>query len=207
MSDNEHSGAVGELIPAGGGDLCLGFVNTRYWRGRPMPTETLTGFGDLRRWLAGDAALPVDLGTDWESTNPAQAAKIFSDAVELREAIYRIFSSVAVEAAVDADDLAALNRALAGAPARVHLALGSAGFAWQAATLGPSMPALLAPIIWSAADLLIRADRYRIRRCANDECLWLFVDASKTGTRRWCDMASCGNRAKSRRHYVRTKRN
>ncbi|MBV9150398.1 MAG: CGNR zinc finger domain-containing protein, partial [Alphaproteobacteria bacterium] len=63
----------------------------------------------------------------------------------------------------------------------------------------------LAPVLWSAADLLTHADRRRVRRCANDQCLWVFVDDSKAGTRRWCDMASCGNRAKSRRHYLKTK--
>ena len=66
-------------------------------------------------------------------------------------------------------------------------------------------PGLLAPVLWSAADLATRADRRRVRRCANDACLWLFIDESKAGTRRWCDMSSCGNRAKSRRHYLRTK--
>jgi predicted RNA-binding Zn ribbon-like protein len=65
---------------------------------------------------------------------------------------------------------------------------------------------LLAPVLWSAADLLIGGEHRRIRQCANAQCLWLFVDASKSGTRRWCDMASCGNRAKARRHYLRTKR-
>jgi predicted RNA-binding Zn ribbon-like protein len=40
-----------------------------------------------------------------------------------------------------------------------------------------------------------------VRRCANDKCLWLFIDRSKAGTRRWCDMAACGNRAKAQRHY------
>jgi predicted RNA-binding Zn ribbon-like protein len=59
-------------------------------------------------------------------------------------------------------------------------------------------------MMWSAADLLTRADR-RVRRCANEACLWLFIDESKAGTRRWCDMSSCGNRAKSRRHYLKTK--
>jgi predicted RNA-binding Zn ribbon-like protein len=44
-----------------------------------------------------------------------------------------------------------------------------------------------------------------VRRCASDACLWLFIDESKAGTRRWCDMSSCGNRAKSRRHYLKSK--
>jgi len=80
------------------------------------------------------------------------------------------------------------------------------GWAWQVAPAGPLAPALLAPVLWSAGDLLAGAVHRHVRRCANERCLWLFLDQSKGGTRRWCDMASCGNRAKARRHYLRTKR-
>ena len=43
----------------------------------------------------------------------------------------------------------------------------------------------------------------RLRVCANDACRWVFFDASPTGRRRWCSMASCGNRAKAARHRAR----
>jgi predicted RNA-binding Zn ribbon-like protein len=81
---------------------------------------------------------------------------------------------------------------------------GFGGLAWDTRKIVGSAAGLLAPVMRSAADLLIRADR-RVRRCANEACLWLFNDESKAGTRRWCDMSSCGNRAKSRRHYLKTK--
>ena len=45
----------------------------------------------------------------------------------------------------------------------------------------------------------------RLRACASDTCLWVFYDDSRTGRRRWCDMASCGNRAKAARHRARVK--
>jgi predicted RNA-binding Zn ribbon-like protein len=65
---------------------------------------------------------------------------------------------------------------------------------------------LLAPALWSAADILVGLESARLRECANDRCLWLFFDDSKNGTRRWCSMQSCGNRAKAHRHYLRQKR-
>ena len=46
-----------------------------------------------------------------------------------------------------------------------------------------------------------RPDRFRV--CANDRCRWTFFDASPTGRRRWCDMKTCGNRAKAARHRAR----
>ena len=46
----------------------------------------------------------------------------------------------------------------------------------------------------------------RVKECDNETCRWLFVDMSKNRSRRWCDMKDCGNRAKARRHYRRTRR-
>jgi predicted RNA-binding Zn ribbon-like protein len=48
-----------------------------------------------------------------------------------------------------------------------------------------------------------RPDRFRI--CDNETCRWVFYDGSPTGRRRWCSMASCGNRAKAARHRARVK--
>jgi len=43
----------------------------------------------------------------------------------------------------------------------------------------------------------------RIKSCASDTCDWIFYDSSRTSRRRWCDMATCGNRAKAARHRAR----
>lgn len=43
----------------------------------------------------------------------------------------------------------------------------------------------------------------RFRICANDGCRWVFRDGSRAGRRRWCDMSSCGNRAKVARYRSR----
>ena len=45
----------------------------------------------------------------------------------------------------------------------------------------------------------------KVRRCANPECGWLFLDDSRAGKRRWCSMSACGNRAKARRHYHKSR--
>jgi predicted RNA-binding Zn ribbon-like protein len=51
-----------------------------------------------------------------------------------------------------------------------------------------------------------RLDRSRVRRCANGRCILLYHDTTKNRSRRWCDMATCGNRAKASAHYHRTRR-
>ncbi|MEV8536527.1 CGNR zinc finger domain-containing protein [Streptomyces sp. NPDC051211] len=61
---------------------------------------------------------------------------------------------------------------------------------------------------WTAArdylDLL-GSGPDRIRKCAGESCVLHFYDVSRNGTRRWCSMAACGNRAKASRHYARTR--
>ena len=203
-----RTGRDAALIPAPQDDLCLAFANTLSWRGSPAPRESLGDIDDLLGWLANTAKIPpqaIEAAGNRLRRHPYDAAALFADAVALREAIYRMFSALAASEPVGERELALLNRALAEAPDRETLARAKGGYAWEMKKIDMTAPGLLAPVLWSAADLLTRADRRRVRRCANDACLWLFVDESKAGTRRWCDMSSCGNRAKSRRHYLKTK--
>jgi predicted RNA-binding Zn ribbon-like protein len=197
------------LIAGPRGDMCLDYANTLSWRGRAAPVETLGDARDLLRWLVGAAGLASEMVAEMEGrarADPVRAARLLAEAVALRERIYRIFAALACGDAAADRDLATLNRALAAAPPRRRIARGAAGHAWQVGPLALSAPRLLAPVLWSAGDLLASERRRRVRLCANEECRWLFLDESKAGTRRWCDMASCGNRAKARRHYQRSKR-
>jgi predicted RNA-binding Zn ribbon-like protein len=66
---------------------------------------------------------------------------------------------------------------------------------------------VLWPVIRSAADLVTSPDISQIRECGAPDCNWLFLDRSRSGRRRWCDMSTCGNRAKARRYYSRHRRN
>jgi predicted RNA-binding Zn ribbon-like protein len=189
-------------------DLCLEYANTLSWRGSAAPTERLRDLADVLGWIelsAGVPALALREIRTWAREHSAKAAKLFDQALTKREAIYRIFSTLADGEPVREQDFAALNDALAEAPTRRQLVRSEAKYAWHIGDLRPTVAHLLAPVLWSAGDLMLNLAQGRIRRCANDECLWLFLDRSKAGTRRWCDMASCGNRAKARRHYGRVK--
>ncbi len=80
------------------------------------------------------------------------------------------------------------------------------GFARNFVTAGDVFAALLAPIIETAADALVTGELARVHRCANASCGRVFHDGSRNGKRRWCDMATCGNRAKAARHRRKAKR-
>jgi predicted RNA-binding Zn ribbon-like protein len=171
-------------------DLCLDFANTRYWRGQTRPTETLSAPADL----AG-----------WAKASKAPSSREFERALALRETIHRLFDAHAQGKAPAARDLETLNAALAAAPARTTLKRGREGYEWDVDMKSGTALGLLAPVLWSAGDLLAGPKLGKVRRCANPECLFLFLDDSRAGKRRWCSMASCGNRAKAKRHYHKSK--
>ena len=185
------------VLPAPDADVCLAFANTRYWRGRATPIEELHEFQDLLNWAARAEHLPAALIQRFSQTT----ATTFGNALKLRETIHRCFAATASGAMPDEGDLAALNSALAKAPARTRVRPGG----WDVGAPEPTAAALLAPVLWSAADLLVGSQLNRVRQCANPECGWLFLDNSKSGNRRWCSMSACGNRAKAHRHYLRQK--
>ena len=123
----------------------------------------------------------------------------------MRETIYRLFDAQAQGKPPASKDLDALNRALARAPARTTLRRDRTGYQWEVEAKPATALGLLAPVLWSAGDLLSGPRLDRVRRCANPQCGWLFLDDSRAGKRRWCSMQSCGNRAKARRHYHKSK--
>jgi predicted RNA-binding Zn ribbon-like protein len=189
-------------------DLCLAYANTLSWRGSAAPAERLLAFDDLLGWLEGTAHVAATATAEvraWARAHPKKALAVFADAIAIREALFGIFAAFAGGEAVRDQDFAVLKKGLAEAPARSQLAREGSGYAWRIEEMRPRAADLLAPVLWSAGDLLLKAGQRRIRQCANEKCLWLFVDASKSGTRRWCDMTSCGNQAKARRHYAKAK--
>jgi predicted RNA-binding Zn ribbon-like protein len=123
-------------------------------------------------------------------------------AIKLREALFGIFTAIGAAEACDRRDFLIFSAALARAPQRCRLVPMQRWFAWSIARTRNPVRDAMTPVLWSAADLMLGVASHRIRRCANEECLWLFLDQSKTNTRRWCDMGSCGYRAKSRQYYA-----
>ena len=205
MSRHHKSGATSIVAPRR--DLCLDFTNTLMWRGSNRE-ETLHDLAELLRWCQANAIVDanvVERAIRWAEKSPSGAVAIFDDAIAIRESIYRIFFAIAEHKAPDTHDVDEINRALEIAPSRRVLARQGNGLGWRIDRDASSAANLLAPVLWSAADLMISPDAARLRHCSNDKCLWLFFDDSKNGSRRWCSMQACGNRAKAHRHYLKSK--
>ena len=74
-------------------------------------------------------------------------------------------------------------------------------WSWSGAEPSPEIP--LWKLAQAASDLLLSSDAELVKDCGDPTCRWLFLDVSKNHTRRWCDMKTCGNRMKARRHQAR----
>ena len=71
--------------------------------------------------------------------------------------------------------------------------------------VGDDLDQARATVAGSLAHYLSEHDEHRLRICDDDTCGWLFIDHSPAGRRRWCDMRTCGNRAKVARHRARAR--
>ncbi len=199
--------AEGFAFELSGGSLCLDFANTLDERRTPRPRELLTGYARLVDWGVQAGAVSSAAGAALlrrAGRHPAAADAALREAIALRETFFLLCSSMAAGRPVPARALSALDRALPRALAARSVRRRGRDLVWDWRRRRPrDLREILWPVVWSAAELLTSAGRLRIRECAGARCRWLFVDASRSGTRRWCDMSVCGNRAKAARHRAR----
>lgn len=177
--------------------LLLAFANTLDERSftrhgvRHSGGDELATVAGAGRWLAGHALLAAEA-----RLVPGELA----DLVTLRDALRWALAAKAggrPEARVLPDINAALTRITlvlqfdeeTGMP---QLAPGTRGTAAAIALLAGTVAAAAARGSW-----------HRLRMCAASDCRWVFYDTSRRGGGRWCSMAVCGNRVKTRRYRQR----
>jgi predicted RNA-binding Zn ribbon-like protein len=192
----------------GYGALCLDFANTVSWRGSGTPVDHLPTYAELIRFAEQSKVLSEADGRQLRreaARRPKAATRALRKAVALREALYRTFAGLAGGRSPRAADLETLNACLPRALARLRIAAGDAGFAWEWEGDPQALDRLIWPVARDAAVFLTSANLSRLRTCGNPRCRWVFHDGTRSGTRRWCSMAVCGNRAKVRRYYARNR--
>jgi len=166
--------------------------------------DRFTTFGDA-------AAFLVDRGVCHEGLDPtALAASGVSETEALdkvrsvRGALREVAHAVSEDRPPRDAALAEVNRAIASRE-RIELVRAPDGVSVGHSHVGDPLDDALARL----ADPLVREIQSgraeRVRVCDNETCRWIFFDESRGGQRRWCDMASCGNRAKAARHRARAK--
>jgi predicted RNA-binding Zn ribbon-like protein len=166
--------------------------------------ERLTTLDSAGAWLAEHGVIDDARRITLLGRRPPGAGATLDRIVRTRTALRDVAHAVAHHETPDGDAIGEVNRAL-GAKARLELVAEPEGVKLGHSHVGDAVDDVLARI----AEPIVREvggghDR-RFRVCANDTCRWLFYDESRSGQRRWCDMATCGNRAKAQRHRARQK--
>ncbi|HAL47400.1 MAG: hypothetical protein FI707_01465 [SAR202 cluster bacterium] len=205
MVEESSSALEFEII---GGALCLDFVNTLEDRPYPEPNERLQRYADLVAWgrragVLTDGQAVILRGV--EARDPDAAATALGGFIKLRESLFRIFAAVVDRSAPDEADMARLNAALAEALSPCCLVPKDGGFVIDWRDDSESLDRAIWPVVRSAADLLTSDQLDRVCLCNGPTCQWVFLDVSRNRSRRWCDMKTCGNQAKARAYYRRSR--
>lgn len=186
-----------------GGDPSLDLVNTVDWTARGPINERLADYARLTRWAEGAGVVTK---ADAErlrragAARPKEAQAAYETALRLRSVLQRLYGSLAAGKRTD-PSWEELNELLGEALARLGVSPPrkgqvSAEWEWHGVE---SLESLLWPVAWSAANLLTSDEAGQIRVCASLDCGWMYVDRSRNGLRRWCQMQTCGTLEKSRR--------
>jgi predicted RNA-binding Zn ribbon-like protein len=188
-----------ETIPFDGGHIALDFVNTV--DGDPTAQQRadfLRGYDDLLVWSRRAGVISARAASRLRQAGGTQEAH--ARALALRAALDGTFRAIAEGAAPPPTDLETVRLAALDALGHARLVAVGDRYEWRWPT--PVEPAsVLWPVAHEAAGLLTSPELARVKRCG--ECLWLFLDASRNRSRRWCNMENCGTSVKKRRYVQR----
>lgn len=192
-----------------GGSAVLDYLNTcdgrRPGTGLLEVVDKLGNLEDIVHWFRH-----ADLIDDLEHQHFVAVVRrsswhtvtAFEQLIDFREALYRLLLPMALDHSADQVSLDALNQALADTADQRLLVLTPAGVIWRwrvGDDLGSMTAGFIGRLAVQASELLTSGDLSRLRVCATPDCDWLFLDTSKNGRRRWCQMNVCGAREKVKR--------
>jgi predicted RNA-binding Zn ribbon-like protein len=187
-----------------GGNLALDFTNTATYQAGCVDRDNLASYRYLLAWALDAGLIEADEAqrlSQLSARAPEQAALALNSARELRRVLYLLFSGATGGHQYGQDDLAALNDFIGVWMPRRQLQVVGDKCSWSWTHAAEDLEYVLGGIVLAAAELLASSSSAKIRRCAG--CGWFFVDVSRNQRRRWCSMAFCGSKAKSRRQYQR----
>jgi predicted RNA-binding Zn ribbon-like protein len=197
-------GSVPKPFKLFAGHPALELVNTLDLRFSTETEDLLPAYGDLLR-LATQLRLltPEQARRVGRTVAEKDAQRVLSSTIELREALASLLYGRIDGAKPQAWQLEKLEKHFHAAALhrRLSPADGQLVWTWSGVEQRPEIP--LWKLAQAASDLLVSSDAELVKDCGDPTCRWLFLDTSKNHTRRWCDMKTCGNRMKARRHQAR----
>lgn len=182
----------------------LAFVNTLTLKGG-QPVDHLPSSESAIDWLYEHDLLHADARDILRrhyGSSPDAAARDLAKMHRLRAAMRELVDATAERRPPARGELTVINRALR-TRAIFELVVSPDGVSLGHRHEGDPVDGGLSRLTEVLARAVSQGDPDRLRVCANPQCRMAFVDTSRTGQRKWCDMATCGNRAKAARHRAR----
>jgi predicted RNA-binding Zn ribbon-like protein len=201
--DSHAHGRHGHQASLGDG---LDFVNTLQFD-KGLPSDQLTDAPTAVRWLQDHALLHGDTAAGLIadlSVDDGAGVRLLQRVQKVRGSLRELLDAAVERRPPQDAALREVNRALR-APYVYELVPAADGVSLDHRHEGDPISGALARLSEVIARELTQEDKERLRICANDECRWVFRDNPPAGRRKWCDMSSCGNRAKAARHRERQK--
>jgi predicted RNA-binding Zn ribbon-like protein len=191
-----------------GGNPALDFINTVAGRDKD-PRDWIDSYGRLLEWAALTNLLPRKHLRVLEKeafAEPRAAASALVRAKRLREASFEVICGIALGEEPSSSALALLRKHwIAGVNAHdLHFDEGRIRAELNSSRI--NLELVSSVVAYTIAEEVLSLPIDRVRICEGENCSWVFFDNSKAGRRRWCDMAVCGNTAKSTRFRARTHR-
>ena len=190
-----------------GGCPVFDFTNTISNRNDPDYFDYLTKYEHFVEWINKTKLLPkgkMDAIVAFSKSHTRKSADTLRQIIEVREVVFKLFSSLAQQQKADRETVDALNGFFSEALSNMRVEVGrkevATSFIVSEKTI---LKEPLYILVKNAFDILSTQSFDRIKECPT--CQWLFLDTTKNGKRRWCSMQVCGSNDKARRYYHRKK--
>ncbi|WP_133300224.1 CGNR zinc finger domain-containing protein [Mucilaginibacter terrenus] len=193
-------------LPLDGGLLCLDFVNTVQTRKKTPSHEYLADYATFLDWcikveiVSEDEKRELALLSD---ASPRNTQVAFQHILQVRDNFYSLFSQKAAGTSVDQSTLDKFNTLVSQALSHIGFANHKDGLKQVWLNMGEDLASPLWKVVKSAYDILTSADAKYIKECS--ACGWLFLDKTRSHTRRWCNPLECGSTDKAIRYYYKRK--
>jgi predicted RNA-binding Zn ribbon-like protein len=190
------------------GNRVVDFHNTVAWPPRGKSNERLNRPADLVRWGAESGIITSDEARRLRAyciRNGSRSRAELAATHRLRDVVHDLLSALVDRHAPSNASIDQLNEHLKKLRSTQRIEWGHGELHWTTVA-GKGTNVIVNRITLRAAELVTSDDLQRLRRCGNPRCGWLFLDTTRNGMRKWCSMAECGSRAKSKRYYERRKK-
>lgn len=198
MAKPNHANLGGSQAPMIGEHPALDLINTEARSSRGEAVDYWQSGADVLAWL--------------EQLNLTPAPDLYRERVDHEELLSqaKALRAIARHMLVDRGppavpaDITSLNVFLHGyrsTPQLAHDAEGNLVLARLACS--DALASLLGPVAEAVAQFLVEADFALVKKCEHPDCILWFYDRARGGRRRWCSMATCGNRHKVARFRKR----